>query len=110
MQLYAMVLRRRDATRVAEFIEAHEQRLAALHRRGVVLASGPFAEGGGLTIIRAASRQDAERVVAEDPFVLNGTHTPELYAWNPWLGPEPGALASAEPGAPRGDEPAGPAG
>jgi hypothetical protein len=25
--------------------------------------------------------------VAEDPFVVNATHEPELYAWAPWLVP-----------------------
>ena len=89
MQLYALILRRRDDERVARLLEAHEQRLAALHRQGVVLWSGPFAEGGGLTIFQAASRAEAERIVAEDPFVINGTHEPELRAWNPWLRTDP---------------------
>ena len=88
MQLYALILRRLDPARLADFLAAHERRLADLHRQGVVLYSGPFAEGGGLTIFRAASKTDAERLVAEDPFVVNRTHAPELYAWNPWLTPE----------------------
>ena len=89
MQWYALVLRRLDSARVGEFLAAHEQRLAELHRQGIVLYSGPFAEGGGLTILRAASRSEAERLVAEDPFVVNRTHQPELHAWNPWLRPDP---------------------
>ena len=62
-----------------------EQRLAELHRLGVVLFAGPFSDGGGLTIFRAASREEAETLVAEDPFVVNGIHEAELRAWNPWL-------------------------
>jgi uncharacterized protein YciI len=53
----------------------------------VVLYAGPFDEGGGLTIFQASSRAEAERLVADDPFVINGTHEPELYTWNPWLPP-----------------------
>jgi hypothetical protein len=53
---------------------------------GTVVAR--FAEGGGLTIFRAATRAEAERFVAEDPFVLHGTHRAELRTWNPWLTPD----------------------
>jgi uncharacterized protein YciI len=86
--LYVMILQRRDPTRVVQLLEAHERRLAELHRQGVVLYAGPFAEGGGLTIFRASSRAEAERLVTEDPFVIHGTHEPELYTWNPWLLPD----------------------
>lgn len=85
--LYVLILRRRDPARVAEYLEAHERRLAALHEAGVVLYAGPFADGGGLTIFRAASLEAARRFVAEDPFVANGTHEAELHAWNAWLTP-----------------------
>lgn len=88
MQLYALILRRIDAGRVTELLAAHERRLADLHREGVVLYAGPFADGGGLTIFRAATPAEAERLVAEDPFVLNRTHEPELHAWRPWLRPD----------------------
>jgi uncharacterized protein YciI len=87
MQLYALILRRDDSTRVADFLAAHERRLAELHREGIVLYAGPFADGGGLTLFRAASQEEAERFVAEDPFVANGTHRAELHAWSPWLKP-----------------------
>jgi uncharacterized protein YciI len=86
-QIYVLILRRRDPERVGEFLQAHARRLAELHQRGVVLYAGPFAEGGGLTIFQTASRAEAERLVAEDPFVVNATHEPELYAWAPWLVP-----------------------
>lgn len=96
LQLYALILRRRDPTRVAEHLAAHERRLAALHQAGVVLYAGPFADGGGLTIFRAASPEEAARIVAEDPFVVNGTHEPELHAWSPWLRPPvPGSITPA---------------
>jgi uncharacterized protein YciI len=87
-QLYALILRRLDAARVGQILEAHERRLAALHRRGVVLWSGPFEGGGGLTVFQADSQAEAERFVAEDPFVANRTHQPELHAWHPWLRPD----------------------
>jgi uncharacterized protein len=88
VQWYAMILRRVDPARVAELLGAHETRLATLHRQGVVLYAGPFAEGGGLTIFQAASQLEAERFVAADPFVLHGTHQAELRAWQPWLKPD----------------------
>ena len=86
-QLYVLILRRIAPGRVGPFLKAHEQRLAELHRRGVVLYSGPFEEGGGLTIFKAGSQEEAARLMAEDPFVTNETHRPELHTWNPWLTP-----------------------
>ena len=52
-----------------------------------MFASGPLSDGAGppsgagLTILRAASAQEARAVADADPFVVNGLRTYELKEW-----------------------------
>jgi uncharacterized protein len=69
------------------FLPAHLEYMIELEKRGVVFASGPFAEGegppsgAGLTILRAANAQEARKLAEADPFVINGLRTFELKEW-----------------------------
>jgi uncharacterized protein YciI len=66
---------------------AHLEYMVALEKRGVLFASGPFAEadgtnrGNGMTILRAASAEEARGIAAGDPFVVNGVRTFEVREW-----------------------------
>lgn len=71
-----------------ENLEAHLQWAIAAERRGELFASGPFvADGaqpgalGGMTILRAASHEEAQRILGGDPFVREGVVTIELRHW-----------------------------
>jgi uncharacterized protein YciI len=61
--------------------------MIGLEKKGVLFASGPLAEadgrtrGDGLTILRAASSEDARRIAEADPFVVAGLRTFELREW-----------------------------
>jgi uncharacterized protein len=55
-----------------EHFPAHQARYQEFMRRGVLLALGPFTDGGGGALAVFTSREAAEEFVAEDPFVLNG--------------------------------------
>jgi len=65
----------------------HLEYMIGLEKRGVLFASGPLADGAGppsgagLTILRAASAQDARAIADADPFVVNGLRTYELKEW-----------------------------
>lgn len=69
----------------------HEQNLRPhglyyrdLLQQGRVFAGGGFVgEDGGMAIIRAASRADAEAVLAADPAVRDGIFAAELRQWSP---------------------------
>jgi uncharacterized protein YciI len=53
----------------------------------VLFASGPLTgaagtpAGDGLTILRAASTDEARRIAATDPFVVNGLRTFDVREW-----------------------------
>ena len=55
--------------------------MIGLEKKGVLFASGPLAEadgeprGDGLTILRAASAEEARRIAEADPFVAHGLRT-----------------------------------
>jgi hypothetical protein len=53
------------------------------HRAGRILLSGPSADRQlGIYVIRADSREEAERVAAGDPFTAAGCTTPDIIEWD----------------------------
>jgi uncharacterized protein YciI len=69
-------------------LPAHLEYMIALEKRGLVFASGPLSDGGagppngaGLTILRAASAQEARALAEADPFVTHGLRTFALKEW-----------------------------
>jgi uncharacterized protein len=58
-----------------------------LEKRGVLFASGPFLAGKdvlpgtGMTIVRAASLEEAEAIAMEDPFNKSGLRIFEVRTW-----------------------------
>ena len=61
--------------------------MIGLEKQGILFASGPLAEadgktrGDGLTILRAASAEEARAIAEADPFVVNGLRSFELREW-----------------------------
>ncbi|HEX8008583.1 MAG TPA: YciI family protein [Trebonia sp.] len=53
-----------------EHFPAHQARYQEFMRRGVLLAVGPFTDGGAMGVF--TSRAAAEEFVRDDPFVING--------------------------------------
>ena len=60
----------------------------AAERRGELFASGPFAADGvepgalgGLSILRAQSVEDAQRLLQADPFIREGVYTVDVKKW-----------------------------
>src|SRR4051812_45069653 len=63
-------------------LPAHLAYLQGLKARGVLLLSGPFADRtGGMVVIRAASRAEAEAIAQADPLVANQVDSYELREW-----------------------------
>jgi uncharacterized protein YciI len=73
--------------KIAEYLPKHLEYMIGLEKKGVLFASGPLAEadgktrGDGLTVLRAASAEDARRIAEADPFVVNGLRSFELREW-----------------------------
>jgi uncharacterized protein YciI len=73
--------------KIAEHLPKHLEYMIGLEKKGVLFASGPLAEAGGktrgdgLTVLRAASAEDARKIAEADPFVVNGLRSFELREW-----------------------------
>lgn len=86
--LYAALRTPCDLTRFGELLERHLQWAIAAERRGELFASGPFTEEGGtpgalggLSILRAGSLEEAERIIAGDPFISEGVYGATVRKW-----------------------------
>jgi uncharacterized protein YciI len=66
---------------------AHRQRLAALHRAGVVRMAGPFAEDtGAMIIVDVPDRRSLDEVITDDPyFATPGVRVHQIWHWQPFL-------------------------
>jgi uncharacterized protein len=87
-RLFVMLRACLEPDRVRAHVAAHLRWMIAAERRGLVFASGPFvAEGqpmgaaGGMTILRAANRDEAEAIARQDPFIAEGVYGFEIREW-----------------------------
>lgn len=68
-------------------LRAHLLYLIKLENDGVLFASGPLFDesgamtGDGVTILRAASHEDARKIADQDPFVAAGLRQPHVRRW-----------------------------
>jgi uncharacterized protein len=85
MKFAAIIEYSQDKTKVTANRPAHRQYLSGLRERGQLVASGPFTdESGALIIYEAASLEEAEKLLKEDPFCKNGVFlTHKMRPWNP---------------------------
>ncbi|NNE82906.1 MAG: hypothetical protein HKN28_02945 [Alphaproteobacteria bacterium] len=64
-------------------LQQHVDYLLALHETGQLKMGGPFADGsGGLVILSVGNIAEAERLVAEDPAIINRILMATIQAWN----------------------------
>jgi uncharacterized protein YciI len=72
---------------IGALLPQHLEYMIGLERKGVLFASGPLAAapgapaGDGLTILRAENADEARRIAATDPFVINKLRTFEVREW-----------------------------
>jgi uncharacterized protein len=75
----------------------HVEFLQELFDEGTLVKSGPFGpeeDPGALLIIEADSKADAEALMNQDPFYLNGlVEQRSIRQWNVFFGAESGAAA-----------------
>ncbi|WP_019913414.1 YciI family protein [Paenibacillus sp. HW567] len=66
-----------------DIIRAHVKHLQELERSGQLVMRGPFDDSpGGMVIIRAESREEAQRIAGRDPYILTGVRSYELRTWS----------------------------
>jgi len=62
-----------------EAVRRHIEHLRRLDDEGKMVLSGPFTDyGGGMVVIRAESREEADGIFRADPFVSEGYKTYEV--------------------------------
>jgi uncharacterized protein YciI len=84
-----VVLSKGGATpeQIAAIVPQHLEYMIGLEKQGVLFASGPLASapgqpaGDGLMILRAANAEEARKIAAADPFVVNKLRTFEVREW-----------------------------
>ncbi len=75
------------AEKLVAHLPAHLEYMIANEKKGIVFASGPLSEsdgsqqGRGLTVVRAASREEAREIAEQDPFFVNGVRSFEVREW-----------------------------
>lgn len=63
-------------------LDTHLKWMEQMHRQGKILLSGPNPERTlGIYLIKAESREEAERVAAGDPYTVAGHTTFDLIEW-----------------------------
>jgi uncharacterized protein YciI len=78
---------RATAEQIGALLPQHLEYMIGLEQKGVLFASGPFSVtpgqpiGDGLTILRAASADEAREIASADPFVVNKLRTFEVREW-----------------------------
>lgn len=64
-------------------LEEHLVWMREQHEAGTIILSGPSPDLKlGMYLIRAGSREDAERIAASDPYTEAGDSSYELQQWN----------------------------
>jgi uncharacterized protein YciI len=72
---------------IGAVLPQHLEYMIGLEKKGVLFASGPLTAaagqpaGDGLTILRAASAEEARTIASADPFVVNKLRTFEVREW-----------------------------
>ena len=73
--------------RIKDVLPRHLEYMIGLEKKGLVFASGPLTDeggeprGDGMTILRAASAEEARTIAAADPFFAHGLRTFEVREW-----------------------------
>src|ERR1700730_2633097 len=66
-------------------LSAHRAYIGKLHAQGRLMCGGPFldGEGGGFAVVRAASREEAVALLADDPALKDGVFSGSVRRWHP---------------------------
>ncbi|SMD07875.1 YciI family protein [Lentzea albidocapillata] len=66
----------------------HREYIASLAEKGVILASGPYADdAGALIIYEAADEASVKEIIAADPYTTANVAQWTIREWNPLMGP-----------------------
>jgi uncharacterized protein YciI len=89
MYVFVVLKYRVPLERIVATQDRHRAYLRTLHEQGKMIASGPFIprDGGGL-LLRCADDDELERLLAADPFQIEGLVDTTVHRWAPGIGNE----------------------
>jgi uncharacterized protein YciI len=76
--------RSQDSATVAQIQKGHMDNISRMSKEGTLSIAGPFGGKGelrGIFILNCKTKDDAEKLAAEDPAVKSGRLTAEVYEW-----------------------------
>lgn len=80
---FAVFLPMLDPDKSVQYREEHLAFLAERRQAGMLLANGRFVDGaGGLVIYRAASQDEVEHWVKQDPYIIQQARRYEIHEWD----------------------------
>lgn len=86
--LYVVLRTPVDLSRINELLPAHLEWAVQCEKRGELFASGPFVKEdgapgteGGMSIFRADSPAEVERILSGDPFIQQGVFSVVVRKW-----------------------------
>jgi uncharacterized protein len=84
MKFAAIAVYTTDASTIAKARPAHREYLNGLIQQGKLVISGPFSDdSGGLLVYEAETAAQVEKLIAEDPFAIQGVFVSwEIRPWN----------------------------
>lgn len=86
--LYVVLRTPVDLSRLNELLPAHLEWAVQCEKRGELFASGPFVQDGAapgsqgsMSIVRADSVAEVQRIMSGDPFIQQGVFTIDIKKW-----------------------------
>ncbi len=82
-KLYVVISKGRGAD-LKPHLPQHLRYMIGLEKEGKLFASGPFdlgTSGDGMTILRAANKEEAQAIAERDPFAIAGVRSFEIREW-----------------------------
>lgn len=77
---------KRPISEVDKYLQAHRGYLAGHYAAGDFIASGPqIPRAGGVIMMRAASREAVDALIAQDPFHINGIADYQVVEFTPTM-------------------------
>jgi uncharacterized protein YciI len=82
MKYFAVISKMLDMEKNKQYREEHLDYLKVLGKKGKVFAKGRFSDAsGGLVIYKGESLEEVKALVDNDPFILQGARSYEIYEW-----------------------------
>lgn len=71
-----------DKSTFDQYVPAHKAYVRDLIEKGHKARTGYWARrGGGMLLFEAASKEEAQALIAQDPLIINGCVKYDLYEW-----------------------------